>query len=30
VGLTMHGEIKADLSKERLLYLLEKNTRQLN
>jgi diadenylate cyclase len=29
VSLTIHGEIKADLSKERLLYLLEKNTRQL-
>jgi diadenylate cyclase len=30
VSLTIHGEIKPDLSKERLLYLLEKNTRQLN
>ncbi len=30
VSITMHGEIKPDLSKERLLYLLEKNTRQLN
>jgi diadenylate cyclase len=29
VSLTIHGEIKPDLSKERLLYLLEKNTRQL-
>jgi diadenylate cyclase len=27
VSLTIHGEIKPDLSKERLLYLLEKNTR---
>ncbi len=27
VSITMHGEIKSDLSKERLLYLLEKNTR---
>jgi len=30
VSLTIHGEIKPDLSKERLLYLLEKNTRQMN
>jgi diadenylate cyclase len=30
VSLTLHGEIKPDLSKERLLYLLEKHTRQLN
>ncbi len=30
VSLTIHGEIKPDLSKEKLLYLLEKNTRQLN
>lgn len=30
VSLTIHGEIKPDLSKERLLYLLEKNTRQLS
>jgi diadenylate cyclase len=30
VSLTIHGEIKPDLSKERLLYLLEKHTRQLN
>ncbi len=29
VSLTIHGEIKPDLSKERLLYLLEKNTKQL-
>ena len=30
VSLTIHGEIKPDLTKEKLLYLLEKNTRQLN
>lgn len=30
VSLTIHGEIKPDLSKEKLLYLLEKNTRQVN
>ena len=30
VSLTIHGEIKPDLSKERLLYLLEKNIRQLH
>jgi diadenylate cyclase len=30
VSITLHGEIKPDLSKERLLYLLEKHTRQLN
>lgn len=30
VSLTLHGEIKPDLSKERLLYLLEKHTRQLS
>lgn len=30
VSLTINGEIKPDLSKERLLYLLEKNTRQMN
>jgi diadenylate cyclase len=30
VSLTIHGEIKPNLSKEKLLYLLEKNTRQLN
>lgn len=30
VSLTIHGEIKPDLSKERLLYLLEKHTRQIN
>jgi diadenylate cyclase len=30
VSLTIHGEIKPDLSREKLLYLLEKNTKQLN
>ena len=30
VSLTIHGEIKPDLSKERLLYLLEKHTRRSN
>lgn len=30
VSLTIHGDIKPNLSKEKLLYLLEKNTRQLN
>lgn len=30
VSLTVHGEIKPGLSKEKLLYLLEKNTRQFN
>lgn len=30
VSLTLRGEIKPDLSREKLLYLLEKNTRQLN
>jgi diadenylate cyclase len=30
VSLTIHGEIKSNLSKERLVYLLEKNTRILN
>lgn len=30
ISLTIHGEIKPDLSRERLRYLLEKNTRQLN
>lgn len=30
VSLTMHGEIKADLTKDKLLYLLDKNTRALN
>jgi diadenylate cyclase len=30
VSLTIHGEIKSNLSKERLAYLLEKNTRILN
>jgi len=29
ISLTIHSEIKADLSRERLKYLLEKNTRQL-
>ncbi len=30
VSLTIHGEIKPDLSREKLLYLLEKNTKHLN
>lgn len=30
VSLTMGGEIKPDLSREKLLYLLEKNTKHLN
>lgn len=30
VSFTSHGEIKSDLSREKLLYLLEKNTKQLN
>lgn len=30
VSLTMQGEIKPNLSKEKLLYLLEKNTRRIN
>ncbi|PBQ33086.1 TIGR00159 family protein [Sphingobacteriaceae bacterium] len=29
VSLTLHGEIKPDLSREKLLYLLEKNTKHL-
>lgn len=30
VSLTIHGDIKPDLTREKLLYLLEKNTKQLN
>ena len=30
VSLTFHGDIKSDLSREKLQYLLEKNTKQLN
>lgn len=30
VSLTIHGEIKPNLTRDKLLYLLEKNTRQLN
>jgi diadenylate cyclase len=30
VSLTMNGEIKADLTKDKLLYLLDKNTKQFN
>lgn len=30
VSLTINGEISTDLTKDKLLYLLEKNTRQLN
>ncbi len=30
VSLTTHGEIQANLTKEKLMYLLEKNTRLLN
>jgi len=30
VSLTLHGEIKPDLSREKLLYLLEKNTKHLD
>jgi diadenylate cyclase len=30
ISLTIHSEIKPDLSRERLKYLLEKNTKQLN
>ena len=30
VSITIHGDIKPDLSKERLLYLLEKHTRQVS
>jgi uncharacterized protein (TIGR00159 family) len=30
VSITIHGDIKPDLSREKLVYLLEKNTKQLN
>ena len=30
VSFTMHGEINANLTKEKLIYLLEKNTRHVN